>query len=99
MDITVYLVHEPANRHAGPIHAEERLHLQPSEEDLHRRVVGAASLLRHRPEQVVLVAYRYPARPTVVAPAIGMGHGALALAERAACGLEAGDATLYWTIR
>lgn len=67
----------------------EELVLEPTEESIHRRVVRAASLLRHRPGQVVLFADRYPARPTVMAAAIGMGHGALALAKSAACGLEA----------
>ena len=63
--------------------------LEPAEESLHRRVVRAAPLLRHRPGQVVLLAYGYPSGPAVAAPAIGTGHGALAFAERAACGLEA----------
>ena len=67
----------------------EEFILEPAEESLHRRVVRAAPLLRHRPGQVVLFADRYPARPTVMATAIGMGHGAPALAKSAACGLEA----------
>ncbi len=63
--------------------------LEPAKESLHRRVVRASPLPRHRPGQVVLLAYGYPSGPAVMAPAVGMGHGALALAERAACGLEA----------
>lgn len=59
-------------RHARPVPMVEEFILEPAEESLHRRLVRAAPLLRHRPGQVVLFEDRYPARSTVTAPVIGM---------------------------
>lgn len=75
---------------ARPIAMVEELVLKPPEEALHRRVVGAAPLLRHRPDQEVLLADRDPPRPAVVASSIGVGHRALPFGKRPARGLEAG---------
>ena len=49
--------------------------LEPPEEALHRGVVRAAALPRHRPGQPVPLAYGYPAGPAVVAAAVRAGHG------------------------
>ena len=56
-------------RHARPVPMVEEFILEPAEESLHRRVVRAAPLLRHRPGQVVLLADRDPSGPAVMAPA------------------------------
>ena len=68
----------------------EELVLKPPEEALHRRVVGAAPLLRHRPDQEILLADRNPPRPAIVASSIGVGHRALPFGKPPARGLEAG---------
>ena len=51
--------------------------LQTSEEALRRRVVRGAALARHRADEAVLLAYRLPTRPSVVAPTVGMYHRGL----------------------
>ena len=61
---------EPGHRHARPAPMVEEFILEPAEESLHRRVVRAAPLLRHRPGQAVLLADRGPSGPAVMAPAI-----------------------------
>ena len=66
----------------------EEFILEPAEESLHRRVLRAASLLRHRPGQVVLLADRDSSGPVVMAPAIRVRDGALPFGKRSACGLE-----------
>ena len=76
-------------RHARPVPMVEEFILEPAKESLHRRVVRAAPLLRHRPGQVVFLADRDPSRPAVMAPAIGVRDGTLPFGKRAACGLEA----------
>lgn len=61
--------HELLDRDPGPVAAVEEFYLQPSEEALAPRVIGTASLPRHRSDQAVLIAYPYPSRPAVIAAA------------------------------
>ena len=62
--------HELLDRDPGPVAAVEEFYLQPSEEALAPRVIGTASLPRHRSDQAVLIAYPYPSRPAVIAAAV-----------------------------
>lgn len=81
---------ELGDRDARPVAMVEELVLEPSEEALHRRAVGAAPLLRHRPDQAVPVANRNPPGPAVVASAVGVGRQPLPFGKSLARGLEAG---------
>ena len=73
--------HELLDRDPGPVAAVEEFYLQPSEEALAPRVIGTASLPRHRSDQAVLIAYPYPSRPAVMAAAVRVDLGMVALAE------------------
>lgn len=66
----VELDHERVGAHPRPVPMVEELVLQPPEEPLARRVVGAAPLCRHASDQSVLVADPYPLRPPVVPAAV-----------------------------
>ena len=59
----------------------EEFYLQPAEIALAPRVIGAAALSGHRPDQAVLIAYPYPFRPAVMAAAVRVDLGMVALAE------------------
>lgn len=74
-------VRELLDRDPGPVAAVEELYLQPPEEALAPRVVGAASLPRHRPGQAVLIACPYPSRPAVMATAVRVDLGTVSPAE------------------
>ena len=80
-EIGIEHVHELLDRDPGPAAAMEELCLQPPEEAPAPRVVGAASLPRHRPGQAVLIAYPYPSRPAVMAAAVRVDLGMVSLAE------------------
>lgn len=80
---------ELGDGHPGPAPVVEELILEPSKEPLHRRVVGRTSLLRHRPDQVAPLADLDPSRPSVMASAVGVRHGALAFGKRPARRLQA----------
>lgn len=67
---------ELRERDALPVPVVEELVLEPPEEPLAGRVVGAAPLGRHRAREPVLPADRDPPRPPVVAPAVAVHHGA-----------------------
>lgn len=81
---------ELLRRDPRPVPVVEELVLEPSEEPLAGRVVRRAPLLRHRAHDPVLVADLDPSRPAVVAAAVAVAHGALALRQRPAGVAEAG---------
>ena len=73
---------------AAPVPAVEELVLEYAEEPLHRGVVRARALARHRPGEAVGLADRLPSRPPVVAAPVRAHHGALARRERRARRLQ-----------
>lgn len=64
-----------------PVASVKKFHLEPSEEALAPRVVGAAALPRHRSDQAVLFAYLYPAWPAIMTASIRMHGRVVALVE------------------
>ena len=77
MDVAIDRVHEVVDVPPAPAPAVEQLDLQASEEALAGAVVRGAALLRHRPRDAVLLAPFDPARPTVMAPAVGVPNRVL----------------------
>jgi hypothetical protein len=73
---------------AAPVPAVEELVLEPAEEALRRRVVGAAALPGHRAGDAVLLADALPAGPAVVAAAVGVAERGLARPQRGAGRLQ-----------
>lgn len=74
MDAFVQPGHEVINRDPFPVSTVEHLVLQPSEEPFAGRVVGRASLLGHRPCQVVPLHQLYPSGPPVMAAPVGVDY-------------------------
>lgn len=82
MDVAIDRVHEVVDAPPAPAPAVEQLDLQAPEEALAGAAVRGAALLRHRPRDAVLLAPLDPARPTVMASAVGASDRVLALRQR-----------------
>lgn len=80
--------HEGLGRPSRPVPPAEELVLQVAEEPLAGGVVGRVALAGHGPRQPVALAYGLPPGPAVVASAVGVRDGRLALPERRARHLE-----------
>ena len=90
MDVAIDRVHEVVDAPPAPAPAVEQLDLQASEEALAGAAVRGAALLRHRPRDAVLLAPLDPARPRVMAPAVGVPDRVLVLRQRRGGGVEHG---------
>lgn len=96
MDAIVERIHELVYRSSGPIASVEELRLQPSEEVLHRRVVGRAALSRHRTRDAAPFAPLYPPGPLAAAARIAgpMGLSPSASLAAAASNMEFANSAL-----